>query len=520
MEDNSKRRKPKKFLKLFSDEFLRLPARLNSPLHCYLGLRRTLGRDYAAVPPVVNVFMLPPGMKDPGQGSGMVGPVQGSLEDQEMFDEWEDAESVHSDSTDDLIVLGTDDLLFQQRVADALGDPDALIDPEVGGVVSDDEMSEDEVHVVQFWKSFVDPDDTLLENAESARLIKNGTKSPSSQEQLLPARSDPGGDFGEGRKSSQNLKKLHQRKLARQERRDMMQQMQELKNLQLEKFRRDLQGTTMTQCHSLSLSFGSSFSAQEDQPAEEEYLGLPRRVPDKDSLFSNPDQGTRDKSDETDAEEKDPLEREEQRDEKLKKKRQTFREGKKSSCSCCRSSEILSSKLRVPNNTREEDLFDTWEQESVPASLVVEQIAAKTAAICREILPEIVQSKLENKALLKDASHGSLGAISETVDDVIEDTHDIPFPKFLGNLVVAASEEGHNFSEKKAASLDLPLSLGKIRTLLHVQRHSRSVDVENDKSVRVHFNAVLRCAFCSAYRVSTNSLFLQNGVVTIFDENL
>ena len=469
------RRIPEKYLKLFTDEFLRLPSRITVPPG-YVGPTDPYTQDQTPAPPIVNIYMVYPGLDTPGNQEL---PIHDNVE----HCEWDENDSITSDSTDDLLLVESSDLLLEHEEV-IRGD----LDPNPDRSPTDEEdMSDDEALFIQFLTSFSSNEDDKSEDPVS---IKQASMATNKDDDIYVA------PYQETR-SSRNLKKLYKLKIERQRQKSEAEShREELKDQDLDKFPQKLQNESCQQRNCLLPHIVGSY-AMEEKVSEEcgdtgkliSKTSTPKKNKDRKIHFAEPvkdigvDGAIRKETDHN-SEQKDL-------DESLMGK-ETITVGS--------DVQIKQGTLGNPNRirgiknmlhtaNRNDDVNDHSDEAeddsksfartrrfSLPESLIVNSIAAKSIRICREIIPEVI---VENCELSDpDESHGhseegdSESEINEELNVATPDLGDldnIPFPTLLGNCVMKKVETDDGESlEKSTARLGLPIaiSMEKIKAML------------------------------------------------------
>ena len=476
MEEEKNRRIPEKYLKLFADEFLRLPSRITVP-PSYVAPSDPYMQGQTPAPPIVNIYMVYPGL-DTLANQGL--PVHDIVGHCDNTSEWDENDSITSDSTEDLLLVESSDLLLEHGEV-IQGD----LDPNPDSSPTDEEdMSDDEALFIQFLTSFSSNEDDKSED-------------PLSKEQASMA-TNKGEDIYvapyEETRSSRNLKKLYKLKIERQRQKSETEShIEEPKDLDLDKFPQKLQNESCQQRNCLLPHIVGSYAMEENVSEECGDTGklisktsTPKKNKDRKIHFAEPVKdmgvdGAIRKATDHNSVQKDL-------DKSLMGK-ETITVGAD-----------VQIKQRTPGNpnrirgiknmlhtaNRNDDVNDHSDEAeddsknfartrrfSLPESLIVNSIAAKSIRICREIIPEVIVENCELSDPAESHGHSEEGDSESEINEELNvatpdlgDLDNIPFPTLLGNCVMK-KDDGESL-EKSTARLGLPIaiSMEKIKAML------------------------------------------------------
>ena len=479
MEAEKNRRIPEKYLKLFTDEFLRLPSRITVP-PSYVVPSDPYTQDQRPAPPVVNIYMVYPGLNTPdNQGP----PIHDNNEHCDITSEWDENDSIRSDSTDDLLLVESSDLLLEHEEV-IQGD----LDPTADSSPTDEDMSDDEALFIQFLTSFSSNEDDKAEDPVSIELASIATNK---DEDIYVA------PYHETR-SSRNLKKLYKLKIERQRQKSEAEShKEERKDLDLDKFPQKLQNESCQQRNCLLPHIVGSYVMEENVSAEYGDIGklinntsTPKKNKDRKIHFAEPvqdieaDAGIRKGTDHNSVQ-KDLEESLISKETITVSDAIPMQQGTLGNPNRIRGIKNMLHTMNRNNNVNdnsdesEDDnkKFGSTRRFSLPESLIVNSIAAKSITICREIIPEVIVENCELND--PDESHGhseeegdSESEINEKLNIATPDLGDldnIPFPTLLGNCVMKKGETDNGGSlEKSTARFGLPIaiSMEKIKAML------------------------------------------------------
>ena len=480
MEAEKNRRIPEKYLKLFTDEFLRLPPRITVP-PSYVGPPDPYTQDQTPVPPIVNIYMVYPGLDTLGSQEL---PIHDNVEHCDNTSEWDENESITSDSTDDLLLIESSDLLLEHEEV-IHGD----LDPNPDRSPTDEEdMSDDEALFIQFLTSFSSNEDDKSEDPVSN---EQASMAINKDDDIYVA------PYHETR-SSRNLKKLYKLKIERQRQKSEAEShREELKDQDLDKFPQKLQNESCQQRNCLLPHIVGSYAMEEN--VSEEWCGdtgklisntsTPKKNKDRKIHFAEPlqdigaDGAIRKGTDHSSVQ---------------KDLDGSLMSGETSMGSD--DTQIQQRTLGNPNRIRgiknilhtanrndgvndhsdeAEDInksFSSARRFSLPESLIVNSIAAKSIIICREIIPEVIVENCELSDPDESRGHSEEGDSESEINEKLNiatpdlgDLDNIPFPTLLGNCVMKKSETDDGESlEKSTARFGLPIaiSMEKIKAML------------------------------------------------------
>ena len=472
MEAEKNRRIPKKYLKLFTDEFLRLPSRITVP-PSYVGPPDPYMQDQKPSPPIVNIYMVYPGLDTSGN-QGL--PIHDNVE----HCEWDENDSITSDSTDDLLLVESSDLLLEHEEV-IHGD----LDPNPDGSPTDEEdMSDDEALFIQFLTSFSSNEDDKSEDPLSN---EQASMAINKDDDIYVA------PYHETR-SSHNLKKLYKLKIERQRQKSEAEShREELKDQDLDKFPQKLQNESCQQRNCLLPHIVGSYAMEENVSEEYGDTGkLPintstqKKNKDRKIHFAEPVQDTGGdgairKGTDHNTVQKDL-------DGSLMSK-ETIMVGDDVQIK----QETLGNRIHGIKNilhtanrnnnvndhrdeAEDDKSFSRTRRFSLPESLIVNSIAAKSITICREILPEVIVENCELSDPDESRGHSEEGDSESEINEKLNiatpdlaDLDNIPFPTLLGNCVMKKGETDDGESlEKSTARFGLPIaiSMEKIKAML------------------------------------------------------
>ena len=501
METEKERAIPEKYLKLFSDEFLRLPSRLTrvppgygapplppgptpEPLQDPALDRRYLplmppqdptppsgAPPPPLLPPVVNIYMMYPGL-DAGGNHGDHR-IHDNTEHGDDTSEWDEEEedSVASDSTDDLLLVNSRDLFLGPECEDG----GATCSNSLGfnlesSPCDDDVMSDDEAHFIKFLTSFSSNEGDKVETCE----IREKEKLTCSVED-----SDEGEEveitpYPETR-SGRNLKKLFKLKIERQRQKSELESPSEdLREMDLDKFPQKLQDERFQQedClfHGITGSYSMEQDAIEEQGGIEKQCAVtstPKKSKERKIHFAEPlrDEDSDDEDDDDDHRDADSPD----------KGRDAEGDVELPVCkpnSARRMANLLPAADKGFANLHGED-----RRFSLPSNMFRNNMAVKSMASW-ETIPEVViescdlSSSSESHSPVDDAEDSG----SENNEKLniatpdLSDPENVPFPKLLGNYLLKkglVQEDGGSL-ERSTARLGLPIaiSMEKIRAML------------------------------------------------------
>ena len=467
MEAEKNRRIPEKYLKLFADEFLRLPSRITVP-PSYVGPSGPYMQDQTPAPPVVNIYMMYPGL-DPPSNQGFH--IHGNDEHCDNTSEWDGDDSITSDSTDELLLVESSDLLLEHEDV-THGD----LDHNPDNSPAEEDMSDDEALFIKFFTSFSSNEDDKPEDTVSNEQLSMVNK----DEDIYVA------PYQETR-SSRNLKKLYKLKMERQRQQSEAEShTEEQRDLDLDKFPQKLQNES----YHIVGSYAMEGNLSEEYVDTRKLIGntsTPKKNKDRKIHFAEPVQdvgadGAIRKGPDHKSVVKDF-------DESFMRKetmsvgddvpiQETFGNPNRirrieNMLRTANTNNDVNDHIDEAENTQS---FATRRRFSLPESRIVNSIAAKSITICREIIPEVIVENCEHSYVGNSHDHSEETESESENDEKLNiatpdlgDLDNIPFPTLLGNYLMKKDEtdEGEPL-EKSTAHLGLPIaiSMEKIKAML------------------------------------------------------
>ena len=412
------------------------------------------------------------------QGTG----VHGNLGHHDDISELDEEGPVASDSTDDLLLIESNDLFLHPDVA-------VHVNFDQDTSPTDDEMSGDEALFVQFLNSFSSSEGDKLD-----RDLTNDQHSLDSDMNVYP-QNDEEIQYAEYRetRSSQNLKTLYKLKMERQRQKvAVASQIQELRDLELDRFSEKLQNGNGNEKMSYMLPrIVGSYSIEETTEKEIDkqirHASTPRKSKDGKIQFVEPMK-------EEEIEENTVRKRSEYED-----KLESIEEfGDKDECTGWN----LSDEVKRRDKQTEQSHYGAHIQEilrnkdmrnildgvvgnteisaksrrlSLPDRLIVNNMAAKSMAICREIIPEVIVERCEsndnsdeNQIETEESNSDSENHPTYNKTDCaaqLADLDHIPFPKLLGNLLKQHKvDKNEKLEGNSTVRLGLPIAISMEKT--------------------------------------------------------
>ena len=480
MEAENNRRIPEKYLKLFADEFLRLPSRITVP-PSYVGPSGPYMQDQTPTAPVVNIYMMYPGLDPPSHQGFHINGNDGHCDN---TSEWDDDESITSDSTDELLLVESSDLLLEHE--DIMhGDLDP--NPNPYNSPTEEDMSDDEALFIKFFTSFSSNED---DKSEDTVFKEQSSVATNKDEDIFVA------PYQETR-SSRNLKKLYKLKMERQRQQSEAEShTEEPRDLDLDKFPQKLQNKSCQQRECLFPHIVGSYAMEEN--LSEEYVdtgkligntSTPKKNKDRKIHFAEPEQdmgaeGAIKKATNHKSVVKDS-------DESITVGNDVQIQGTLGNPNRIRRIENMLRTAHRNNDVNDhiDDAEDTQSfarrRFSLPESRIVNSIAAKSIAICREIIPEVIVENCEHSDVGNSHDHSEeCESESENNEKLnvatpdIGDLDNIPFPTLLGNDFIKKDETDESEPLEKSTAhlgLSIAISMEKIKAMLHGAVNTSSV---------------------------------------------
>ena len=498
MEEEKERAIPEKYLKLFSDEFLRLPSRLTrlppgysppplppgpppEPLQDpaldprYLPLMPPQdptppsGAPPPILPPVVNIYMMYPGLDSGGNHGNHR--IHDNTEHGDDTSEWEEEEedSVASDSTDDLLLVNSRDLFLGSECEEG----DATCSNNLGfnlenSPCDDDVMSDDEAHFIKFLTSFSSNEGDKVETSEIKEKLTCSVEDSDDGEEVEIT------PYPETR-SGRNLKKLFKLKIERQRQKSELESPSvDLREMDLDKFPQKLQDQRFQQEENcLSPRITGSYSMEEDAIKEQGGIeqqfaatSTPKKRKERKIHFAEPlrDEDSDDEDDDDD-DHRDAGGPDKGRD----------AEGDVELPVCKPNSARRMANLLPAADKGFANLHGEDRRFSLPSNMFRNNMAVKSMALW-ETIPEVVIESCDLSSSSESPVEEAEDSGSENNEKLniatpdLSDPENVPFPKLLGNYLLKkelAEEDGASLQHSTARlGLPIAISMEKIRAML------------------------------------------------------